>query len=76
MDKIPIIEDSFHQHIGITGIIMTNLMDQKGSLIGITKKYNLPIHSIGLGEIIDDLVPFIPKDFKTALLGNNIGENK
>ena len=70
--------DSFHQHIGITGIIMTKLdgSAKGGSLIGITKKYNLPIHAIGVGEKIDDVIPFVPKDFINALLGNNIGENK
>ena len=45
-----------------------------GSLIGIAKKYKLPIHAIGVGEKIEDLVPFIPKDFIDALLGINIGE--
>ena len=47
-----------------------------GSLIGITRKYNLPIHALGVGEKIDDLIPFIPKDFINALLGHNIGEKK
>ena len=47
-----------------------------GSLIGIARKYNLPIHALGVGEKIDDLIPFIPKDFIQALLGINKGENK
>ncbi len=70
--------DSFNQHIGITGIIMTKLdgSAKGGSLIGITKKYNLPIHAIGVGEKIDDLFPFIPKDFVNALLGEHIGEEQ
>ena len=47
-----------------------------GSLIGITKKYNLPIHAIGVGEKIDDLITFVPKDFVNAFLGINKGETK
>ena len=70
--------DSFHQNIGLTGVIMTKLdgSAKGGSLIGITRKYNLPIHALGVGEKIDDLIPFIPKDFINALLGDNIGEKK
>ena len=70
--------DSFHENIGLTGVIMTKLdgSAKGGSLIGITRKYNLPIHALGVGEKIDDLIPFIPKDFINALLGDNIGEKK
>ena len=68
--------EAFQDKIGITGIIMTKLdgSAKGGSLIGIAKKYKLPIHAIGVGEKIEDLVPFIPKDFIDALLGINIGE--
>ena len=67
--------DSFHQYIGITGVIMTKLdgSAKGGSLIGITKKYKMPINGIGIGEGLDDLIPFIPKEFINALLGESIG---
>ena len=70
--------DSFHKHVGITGLIMTKLdgSAKGGSLIGISKEYKLPIHAIGVGEKIEDLIPFVPKDFINALLGENIGEKK
>ena len=70
--------DSFNQNIGLNGVIMTKLdgSAKGGSLIGIARKYNLPIHALGVGEKIDDLIPFIPKDFIQALLGINKGENK
>ena len=42
-----------------------------GSLIGISKKYNTPIHFIGVGEKIDDLIDFNAKDFINALIGND-----
>ena len=47
-----------------------------GSLLGIVRKYNLPIHAIGIGEKLDDLVPFVPKDYVNALLGQNKGESE
>ncbi len=70
--------DSFHQNIGLTGVIMTKLdgSAKGGSLIGIVRKYNLPIHALGVGEKINDLIPFVPKEFIKALLGINDGENK
>ena len=70
--------DSFHQNIGLTGVIMTKLdgSAKGGSLIGITRKYKLPIHALGVGEKIDDLIPFIPRDFVNALLDYNTGEKK
>ena len=70
--------DSFQEHVGISGVIMTKLdgSAKGGSLIGISKKYKLPIHAIGIGEKIEDLVPFVPQDFINALLGENIGDKK
>ena len=70
--------DSFHQNIGLTGVIMTKLdgSSKGGSLIGITRKYNLPIHALGVGENVNDLIPFVPKEFVQALLGINNGEKK
>ena len=32
-------------------------------------RFGLPIHAIGVGEQIDDLAPFDPKDFAMALTG-------
>ncbi len=70
--------DSFQKHIGISGVIMTKLdgSAKGGALIGISKKYQLPIHAIGVGEKMEDLIPFVPKDFINALLGENIGDKK
>ncbi len=69
--------DSFNQQVGISGVIMTKLdgSAKGGALIGIAKKYKIPIHALGIGEKIDDLIPFVPKDFVSALLGNNLGND-
>jgi len=34
-------------------------------------KFNLPIHAIGVGEKIEDLQPFDPKEFADALTGRD-----
>ena len=68
--------EAFNSSVGITGVIMTKLdsSSKGGSLIGISKKYKTPIHYIGVGEKIDDLIDFNAKDFINALIGNDFGE--
>ena len=68
--------ESFNNYIGITGVIMTKLdsSSKGGSLIGISKKYKTPIHFIGVGEKVDDLIDFNALDFINALIGDNFGE--
>ena len=68
--------EAFDSSVGITGVIMTKLdsSSKGGSLIGISKKYNTPIHFIGVGEKVDDLIDFNAKDFINALIGNDFGE--
>ncbi len=68
--------EAFDSSVGITGVIMTKLdsSSKGGSLIGISKKYNTPIHFIGVGEKVDDLIDFNAKDFINALIGESFGE--
>ena len=68
--------EAFDSTVGITGVIMTKLdsSSKGGSLIAISKKYKTPIHFIGIGEKVDDLIDFNPKDFINALIGENFGE--
>ena len=40
-----------------------------GVLVALADQFALPIHAIGVGEQIDDLSPFDPKEFASALLG-------
>ncbi len=55
----------FRQRADITGLVMTKLdgTAKGGILVSIAAKYGLPVHAIGVGEGIDDLNPFDPKDF-------------
>ena len=62
----------FKQMVNVTGIIMTKLdgSAKGGILISIADRFRLPIHAIGVGETLDDLQPFDPEEFATALIGD------
>ncbi|SPJ27492.1 signal recognition particle-docking protein FtsY [Falsiruegeria mediterranea] len=55
----------------VSGLVMTKLdgTAKGGVLVALADKFGLPIHAIGVGEQIDDLAPFDPKDFAKALTG-------
>ena len=62
----------FQQMVNRTGIIMTKLdgSAKGGILISVADRFQLPIHAIGVGETLDDLQPFDPEEFATALIGD------
>lgn len=57
----------------ITGIVLTKLdgTAKGGVVIPIACELQIPVRYIGVGEKIDDLQPFIPKDFVEALFGKS-----
>jgi fused signal recognition particle receptor len=59
----------FHESLGVTGIILTKLdgTAKGGIVVGITHQLGLPIRYIGIGEKVDDLRPFDPKEFVDAI---------
>ncbi|HEX4229827.1 MAG TPA: signal recognition particle-docking protein FtsY [Bryobacteraceae bacterium] len=59
----------FTESAGITGIILTKLdgTAKGGVVIAIARELNLPIRYIGVGEKIDDLLPFEPDRFVASL---------
>ncbi|MBF0612022.1 MAG: signal recognition particle-docking protein FtsY, partial [Magnetococcales bacterium] len=59
----------FHQSIGLTGLVVTKLdgTAKGGVLVAITEELGLPLRFVGVGEGIDDLKPFVAKDFVEAL---------
>lgn len=61
----------FGEVAGVTGIIMTKLdgSARGGILVAAAKQFGLPIHAIGVGETIDDLRPFDPRDLAKAISG-------
>ena len=61
----------FKELVDITGLVMTKLdgTAKGGVLVALADQFALPIHAIGVGEQLDDLSPFDPKEFASALLG-------
>jgi fused signal recognition particle receptor len=59
----------FHEAIGITGLIITKLdgTAKGGAVVGIVAELQIPVRYVGLGEGIEDLVPFSPSAFGAAL---------
>lgn len=60
----------FSESIPIDGLVLTKLDGTaKGGLaVALVKKFQLPIFAITLGENVEDLYPFIAKDFAKAIL--------
>jgi fused signal recognition particle receptor len=59
----------FTESAGVTGIILTKLdgTAKGGVVVAIARELNLPIRFIGVGEKIDDLLPFEPDKFVASL---------
>jgi len=67
----------FKEVVNVTGIVLTKLdgTAKGGITIAIAKELGIPIKFIGVGEGIDDLKPFDPRDFVEALLSGDEKEN-
>jgi fused signal recognition particle receptor len=63
----------FREMVNVTGIIVTKLdgTAKGGMVFAIFNELNLPVHFIGLGEGITDLVPFSPENFVNSLFEEN-----
>ena len=59
----------FKEVAGVTGIVLTKLdgTAKGGVVLGIREETGIPVKWIGIGEGIEDLRPFVPKDFAAAL---------
>lgn len=59
----------FLETAGITGIVLTKLdgTAKGGIVFAISNELGLPVKYVGVGEGIDDLIPFDPKEFVEAL---------
>ncbi|WP_186565057.1 signal recognition particle-docking protein FtsY [Lawsonibacter celer] len=60
----------FKEAAGITGIVLTKLdgSAKGGIVIAIAQELQVPVKFIGVGEGIDDLMPFEPRAFVEALI--------
>lgn len=61
----------FGQRAGVTGLVMTKLdgTARGGILVAIARRFDLPVHFIGVGEGVADLEPFEAHDFARAIAG-------
>ncbi len=59
----------FTESANVTGIILTKLdgTAKGGVVVAISRELNLPIRYVGVGEQIDDLLPFEPENFVASL---------
>jgi fused signal recognition particle receptor len=59
----------FREKAGVTGLVMTKLdgTARGGILVAIAARHRIPIHAIGVGEGVDDLQPFDPREFSKAI---------
>jgi len=59
----------FTESSGVTGIILTKLdgTAKGGVVVAITRELGLPIRYVGVGEKVDDLLPFDPESYVNSI---------
>ncbi|WP_031499580.1 signal recognition particle-docking protein FtsY [Bryobacter aggregatus] len=62
----------FTESAGVTGIVLTKLdgTAKGGVVVAIAREMNLPIRYVGIGEQMDDLIPFEADKFVASLFDN------
>jgi len=62
----------FDRALGVDAIVLTKLdgTARGGVAVAVARELGIPIVRIGVGESVEDLRPFDPKDFAAALIGN------
>ena len=68
----------FQEVAGVTGIVLTKLdgTAKGGVVLGIRGETQIPVKWIGIGEAMEDLRPFVPKDFAAALFSRSDEEEE
>jgi fused signal recognition particle receptor len=61
--------EQFHKALGVTGLVLTKLdgTAKGGTLLAIARRLALPIRYIGVGENLEDLLPFDAAAYAEAL---------
>jgi fused signal recognition particle receptor len=62
---------TFHHVLSLTGIVVTKLdgTAKGGFLLPIANELKIPIRYVGVGEKMDDLIPFRANEFAAAMFG-------
>jgi fused signal recognition particle receptor len=60
----------FAEAVGVTGVVLTKLdgSARGGIALAIARELGLPVKLIGIGESLEDLRPFAPRQFARALI--------
>lgn len=60
----------FHKEVGLTGLVLTKLdgTAKGGIVVALADQLGLPVKYLGVGEGVEDLVPFDPGSFAEALI--------
>ncbi len=63
----------FTEASGLTGLVVTKLdgTARGGIVVAIARELGLPVRYVGVGEKVDDLIPFDPRQFVDALFGKS-----
>ena len=61
----------FQKTAPVTGLVVTKLdgSARGGVLVALADRFKMPVNAIGVGESVEDLRPFDPKDFARGLMG-------
>lgn len=61
--------EEFTKFAGVTGIVLTKVdgTSKGGALLGIYDKFHVPVKLIGVGEKVEDLKDFKPKEFAASM---------
>ena len=61
---------AFSDAVGVTGVVLTKLdgTAKGGIAVAVERELGIPIKYIGVGEGVEDLIPFVPDDFVEALI--------
>lgn len=62
--------EAFVDTAGVTGVVLTKLdgTARGGVALAVERQLDVPIKLIGVGEQMEDLIPFVPEDFVDALV--------
>nr|MDA8164217.1 signal recognition particle-docking protein FtsY [Desulfobacteraceae bacterium] len=65
----------FNEAVDITGLALTKLdgTAKGGIVVNICHEFNIPIRFIGIGEQMEDLRDFDPREFVEAFFASNLG---
>jgi fused signal recognition particle receptor len=68
----------FKEAAGCTGIVLAKLdgSARGGVIVPVTEQFALPVKLVGLGEGADDIQPFDPPQFVSALLAGLFAESE